>query len=67
MASQEPVVFNGTVLQNVKMGLLGTAGADLPEEKQMQLVEEACRSAYAHEFIEHLPEVRHRWLDNERH
>lgn len=53
------MVFNGTVAENVKMGLLGTAGADLPEEKQMKLIEEACKAAYAHEFIEHLPDVRH--------
>jgi ATP-binding cassette, subfamily B (MDR/TAP), member 1 len=54
---QEPVLFNGTVYQNVVNGLLGTEHADLPAEEQMKLVEDACKAAYADEFINELPEV----------
>jgi ATP-binding cassette subfamily B (MDR/TAP) protein 1 len=31
--------------------------AQLPEDEKQKLVEEACRSAYAEEFIEKLPKV----------
>jgi ATP-binding cassette, subfamily B (MDR/TAP), member 1 len=50
-------VFDGSVLENVKMGLQGTPSATLPEPMQIKLVEEACKSAFAHEFIQRLPEV----------
>jgi ATP-binding cassette subfamily B (MDR/TAP) protein 1 len=55
LVSQEPVLFEGTVYDNVVMGLAGT-----PEEKQsddlkMKKVEEACKQANAHEFITKLP------------
>lgn len=56
---QEPVLFNGTVFDNVAFGLLGTDKARLPAAEQRSLVERACKSAYADEFIEHLPKVIH--------
>lgn len=56
LVQQEPTVFNGTVEENVKLGLLGTKSADLPAEKQHELIENACKAAYAHEFIDNLPE-----------
>jgi ATP-binding cassette subfamily B (MDR/TAP) protein 1 len=57
LVQQEPTLFNATVFQNVSYGLVGTPYENSPEEEQMKLVEEACRSSFAHEFIEHLPEV----------
>lgn len=30
---------------------------DLPEEEKQRMVIEACKSAYAHDFIETLPKV----------
>lgn len=52
-------MLEGTVFQNVVNGLAGTPMADLSDEEKQRLVEDACRAAYAHEFIEKLPEVCH--------
>ena len=51
-------MFNGTILENVANGFAGTPMADLGEEEKLKLVEDACKAAYAHEFIEKLPQVR---------
>ncbi|KAK7430443.1 hypothetical protein QQZ08_002962 [Neonectria magnoliae] len=51
----EPVLFSGTVFQNVSYGLAGIPQADLPEDEKHKFVEEACKAAYAYEFIEKLP------------
>ncbi|KAF7559914.1 hypothetical protein G7046_g4252 [Stylonectria norvegica] len=51
----EPVLFNGSVFQNVASGLAGTPQAELPVEEKYKLVEEACKAAYAYEFVEKLP------------
>ncbi|KAK4442563.1 P-loop containing nucleoside triphosphate hydrolase protein [Podospora aff. communis PSN243] len=56
LVQQEPVMFNGTVFENVANGLSGTAMADLSEAEKRKLVEEACQAAFAHEFIEKMPE-----------
>lgn len=56
LVAQEPVLFKGTVYQNVCKGLVGEQ-RDLPEEKKMGLVREACKASNAHAFIEELPEV----------
>ncbi|KAI9368084.1 P-loop containing nucleoside triphosphate hydrolase protein [Aspergillus egyptiacus] len=55
LVQQEPVLFQGTVFQNVAKGFLETQKA-LPYEEQLQLVQEACKSSFAHEFILALPE-----------
>jgi ATP-binding cassette subfamily B (MDR/TAP) protein 1 len=57
LVQQEPVLFSGTVYENVAFGLFGTEKADLPEQEQRALVEKACQDAYADEFIEKLPRV----------
>lgn len=54
---QEPVLFSGTVYENVASGLFGTEKANLPEAEQRVLIEKACKDAYADEFIEQLPKV----------
>jgi ABC-type multidrug transport system fused ATPase/permease subunit len=52
------VLFNGTVFENVSYGLLGTEKAGLSSHDQLDLVKEACKAAYAEEFVEQLPKVR---------
>jgi len=59
LVQQEPVLFSGTVYENVAFGLFGTDKANLPESEQRALVEKACKNAYAEEFIERLPKVGH--------
>ncbi|ENI01964.1 hypothetical protein COCC4DRAFT_175713 [Bipolaris maydis ATCC 48331] len=56
IVQQEPFLFNDTLYNNVAFGLTGTRYQDLPKEEKMVMVEEACREAYAEEFISKLPE-----------
>ncbi|CBX99230.1 similar to multidrug resistance protein 1 [Plenodomus lingam JN3] len=56
LVQQEPVLFSGTVYENIVYGLLGTEKATLPQQEQRALVEKACKDAYASEFIEQLPQ-----------
>ncbi|KAL4807614.1 P-loop containing nucleoside triphosphate hydrolase protein [Aspergillus unguis] len=55
LVQQEPVLFQGTVFENVARGFLESQKS-LPYDKQLQLVQKACVSSYAHEFIQALPE-----------
>ncbi|RYP20120.1 hypothetical protein DL765_002962 [Monosporascus sp. GIB2] len=55
LVQQEPVLFSGTVFDNVAFGLIGTQYAVASYEQKIALVREACENAYAHEFIEKLP------------
>jgi ATP-binding cassette subfamily B (MDR/TAP) protein 1 len=59
LVQQEPVLFSGTVYENVAFGLFGTDKATLTNQEQRALVEKACKDAYADEFIEKLPKVSH--------
>ncbi|KAF1850722.1 P-loop containing nucleoside triphosphate hydrolase protein [Cucurbitaria berberidis CBS 394.84] len=56
LVQQEPFLFNDTLYNNVAYGLCGTRYEDLPKEEKMKMVEEACREAYAEEFISRLPQ-----------
>ncbi|CAJ0553535.1 Ff.00g120470.m01.CDS01 [Fusarium sp. VM40] len=56
LVQQEPFLFNDTIYKNVAYGLIGTPWADEPEEKKRELVKEACREAFADEFIDRLPD-----------
>jgi ATP-binding cassette subfamily B (MDR/TAP) protein 1 len=56
LVQQEPVLFNGTVFENVVYGLVGTEHVNAAKMDQMKLVEEACKAAFAHDFISDLPE-----------
>ncbi|KAI4863460.1 P-loop containing nucleoside triphosphate hydrolase protein [Hypoxylon rubiginosum] len=56
LVQQEPFLFNDTIFGNVANGLIGTELADESEERKRQLVQEACQEAYAHEFIDLLPD-----------
>ena len=55
LVQQEPILFQGTIFQNVARGLVGEQ-RDLSEEAQMKLIREACMASNAHDFIERLPE-----------
>ncbi|KAF1945189.1 P-loop containing nucleoside triphosphate hydrolase protein [Clathrospora elynae] len=55
LVQQEPVLFSGTVYDNVASGLFGTDKANLSQEEQRALVKKACNDAYAEEFINQLP------------
>ena len=56
LVQQEPFLFNDTIFNNVKFGLLGTEMIRYPEEKIRGLVEDACVEAFADEFIQGLPQ-----------
>ncbi|KAJ4326777.1 hypothetical protein N0V84_002796 [Fusarium piperis] len=56
IVQQEPFLFNDTIYNNVAYGLIGTQWADEPEDKKRELVKEACKEAFADEFIDRLPD-----------
>ncbi|RMZ91250.1 hypothetical protein DV736_g1479, partial [Chaetothyriales sp. CBS 134916] len=56
LVSQEPFLFNDTILNNVAYGLLGTQWASVNESEKLKLVTEACHEAFADEFIDRLPQ-----------
>jgi ATP-binding cassette, subfamily B (MDR/TAP), member 1 len=57
LVQQEPFLFNDTIFGNVANGLIGTQWEDETEEKKREMVREACAEAYAHEFVNRLPNV----------
>ena len=56
LVQQEATLFSGTVFENVAHGLMGTVHENESEERKLRLVQDACRAAFAHEFIEQLPQ-----------
>ncbi|ORX90713.1 P-loop containing nucleoside triphosphate hydrolase protein [Basidiobolus meristosporus CBS 931.73] len=56
LVSQEPTLFKCTIAENVAHGLIGTPHEKASKEKQMELIEQACKMANAHDFIMTLPE-----------
>jgi ABC-type multidrug transport system fused ATPase/permease subunit len=57
LVQQEPFLFNDTIENNVRFGLVGTDLEDATEEIKAELVRAACKEAFADEFIDRLPEV----------
>ncbi|RVD87317.1 uncharacterized protein DFL_001559 [Arthrobotrys flagrans] len=55
LVQQEPVLFAGSVYENVCRGLLDNQRA-LPEEEKRKLVQEACILSNAHDFVTQLPD-----------
>lgn len=51
------MLFSGSIFQNVVDGLVGTDLADLCETEKRERVIESCRAAFAHDFIQDLPQV----------
>lgn len=56
LVQQEPFLFNDTLFNNVAFGLCGTKWQDFSKEEKMKMVKEACKEAYAEEFIDRLPQ-----------
>ncbi|KAH7368862.1 P-loop containing nucleoside triphosphate hydrolase protein [Plectosphaerella cucumerina] len=56
LVQQEPVLFNGTVFENISYGLVGTQWESASREDQLRRVKEAATMAFAHDFIEQLPQ-----------
>jgi ATP-binding cassette, subfamily B (MDR/TAP), member 1 len=57
LVQQEPFLFNDTIENNVRFGLVGTDMEDASEEVKSELVRAACKEAFADEFIDRLPQV----------
>ncbi|KAM3499894.1 hypothetical protein MY10362_006883 [Beauveria mimosiformis] len=55
LVQQEPVLFNGTVFDNIVHGLVATEWQHEPRETQLARVIDAAKLAFAHEFIMQLP------------
>lgn len=55
LVQQEPVLFSGTVYDNIVNGLAGTSWEHEPREAKMARVKEAAKIAFAHDFITSLP------------
>jgi ATP-binding cassette subfamily B (MDR/TAP) protein 1 len=55
LVQQEPFIFNDTISKNVEYGLIGSQWENESPEIKKGLVEEACREAFADEFITRLP------------
>lgn len=55
LVQQNPTLFDTTIFENVRYGLVGTSYENSPEEDVHNLVHEACQTANAHEFISKLP------------
>ncbi|KAF1972708.1 leptomycin B resistance protein pmd1 [Bimuria novae-zelandiae CBS 107.79] len=56
IVSQEPVLFSITIYESIAHGLVGTEFEHASEEKKMQLIEEAAKTANAYNFIMDLPD-----------
>jgi ATP-binding cassette subfamily B (MDR/TAP) protein 1 len=57
LVQQEPFIFNDTIRKNVEFGLIGSEWEDADAETKKRLVEEACKEAFADEYISRLPLV----------
>ncbi|KAK3381970.1 P-loop containing nucleoside triphosphate hydrolase protein [Podospora didyma] len=56
LVQQEPFLFNSSIYMNVEFGLIGTQWEDADLETKKDLVKQACKEAFADEFISRLPE-----------
>ena len=57
LVQQEPFTFNATIYKNVAYGLVGSKWEHCDDKEKLDLVKEACKEAYADEFINRLPLV----------
>lgn len=57
LVQQEPFLFNDTISRNVAFGLNGTQWENADASQKQKLVQKACEEAFAHEFIQKLPDV----------
>jgi ATP-binding cassette subfamily B (MDR/TAP) protein 1 len=70
LVQQEPFLFNDTIFKNVEYGLVGTEWENEAPEVKRELVKQACKEAYADDFITRLDKVSpytyHSSMDTER-
>lgn len=57
LVQQEPFLFNDSIYTNVMHGLVGTRWEHEPLEVKQELARDACKEAFADEFVDRLPEV----------
>lgn len=57
LVQQEPFTFNASIYKNVAYGLVGSKWEHCDDKEKLELVKEACKEAYADEFINRLPLV----------
>lgn len=55
LVQQEPVLFSGTIYDNIVKGLTGTPWENDSRDKKLERVQNAARIAYAYDFITALP------------
>jgi ATP-binding cassette subfamily B (MDR/TAP) protein 1 len=58
LVQQEPFIFNDTIAKNVEYGLIGSKWENEDAQTKRDLVEQACKEAFADEYISRLPMVR---------
>lgn len=56
LVQQEPFLFNDSIYANVIHGLVGTQWENEPLETKRELARDACKEAFADEFIDRLPD-----------
>ncbi|KAJ8133505.1 hypothetical protein O1611_g117 [Lasiodiplodia mahajangana] len=56
LVQQEPFLFNDSVHNNVAYGLIGSDMQNETDDRKRELVKEACKEAFADEFIDRLPD-----------
>ncbi|CAK7271764.1 hypothetical protein SEPCBS57363_004789 [Sporothrix epigloea] len=56
LVQQEPFLFDDTIFNNVAFGLVGSVHENAAAKEKEVLVEEACKEAFADEFINRLPD-----------
>lgn len=57
LVQQEPFLFNDTIFKNIEYGLIGTEWENESYRVKRGLVKQACKEAFADEFIQRLPQV----------
>ncbi|KAF4456252.1 ATP-binding cassette multidrug transport ATRC [Fusarium albosuccineum] len=55
LVQQEPILFNGSIFDNIVNGLVGTVWEFSTREEKMRRVQDASKLAFAHDFIVNLP------------
>lgn len=57
LVQQEPFLFNETIHTNIAYGLIGSKWENTDATVQRELIEDACKEAFADEFVRKLPQV----------
>ncbi|KAL0931455.1 multidrug resistance protein 3 (p glycoprotein 3) [Colletotrichum truncatum] len=55
LVQQEPILFSGSVYDNIVTGLIGTPWENESRPDKLRRVQEAAKVAFAHQFITNLP------------